>query len=214
VGSSQVQSQSAESAEADLLVLLRAGDAPAFEALVREQTPRLLALAQRFMANEADAQDAVQDAFLCAFRGLAKFDGQCKLGTWLHAIAVRACLMKRRTRRRRPETPIEELLPQFHADGHRVQPGPAWGESIDQVVQRQESRDLVRRCIDQLPDSYRTVLLLRDIEELSTDEVAKLLGTNAGAVKTRLHRARQALRTLLDPYFGGTTTAGPQGDGA
>ena len=62
-----------------------------------------------------------------AFRGLARFDGQCKLGTWLHAIAVRACLMKLRTRRRRPETPIEELLPQFHDDGHRVQPGPAWG---------------------------------------------------------------------------------------
>ena len=77
------------------------------------------------------------------------------------------------------------------------------GESIDQVVQRQELRDLVRRCIDQLPDSYRTVLLLRDIEELSTEETAKLLGTNAGVVKTRLHRARQALRTLLDPYFGG-----------
>ena len=144
------------------------------------------------MGNEADAQEAVQDAFLCVFRGLAGFDGGSRLSTWLHAIAVRACLMKLRTRRRRPETPIEELLPQFHSDGHRVQPGPAWGESIEQVVQRQESRDLVRRCIDQLPDSYRTVLLLRDIEELSTEEAAKLLGTNAGVVKTRLHRARQA----------------------
>jgi RNA polymerase sigma-70 factor, ECF subfamily len=214
VGASRVYPQSSEPADADLLALLRAGDASAFEALVREQTPRLLAVAQRFMVNEADAQDAVQDAFVCAFRGLAGFDGQCKLGTWLHAIAVRACLMKLRTRRRRPETPIEELLPQFHADGHRVQPGPAWGESIDQVIQRQESRELVRRCIDQLPDSYRTVLLLRDIEELSTDETAKLLGTNAGVVKTRLHRARQALRTLLDPYFGTPSTAGREGDAA
>jgi RNA polymerase sigma-70 factor (ECF subfamily) len=179
--------------------------------------PRLLAIAKRFMANEADAQDAVQDTFVCAFRGLAGFDGQCKLGTWLHSIAVRACLMKLRTRRRRPETPIEELLPQFHADGHRVQPGPAWGESIDRVVQRQESRDLVRRCIDQLPDSHRTVLLLRDIEELSTEETAKLLGTNVGVVKTRLHRARQALRTLLDPYFGASSegaVAAEEGDAA
>jgi RNA polymerase sigma-70 factor (ECF subfamily) len=214
VGASRVYPQSSEPADADLLALLRAGDASAFEALVREHTPRLLAVAQRFLVNEADAQDAVQDAFVCAFRGLAGFDGQCKLGTWLHAIAVRACLMKLRTRRRRPETPIEELLPQFHADGHRVQPGPAWGESIDQVIQRQESRELVRRCIDELPDSYRTVLLLRDIEELSTDETAKLLGTNTGVVKTRLHRARQALRTLLDPYFGTPSTAGREGDAA
>jgi RNA polymerase sigma-70 factor (ECF subfamily) len=188
-----------------LLARLRANEPAAFELLVQAHTPRMLAVARRFLGNESDAQDAVQDAFISAFKAIAGFAGTSSLGTWLHSIVVRASLMKLRTRRRHPETAIEDLLPCYHNDGHRVQPGPAWGESMDAVAQRQESREVVRRCIDQLPDAYRTVLLLRDIEEYDTEETAKLLGTNANVIKTRLHRARQALRTLLDPYFAGGT---------
>lgn len=189
-------------AEGTLLARLRRGDASAFEQLVRDHAARLLGVARRFLHNDADAGDAVQDAFMSAFKAIGGFAGGASLGTWLHSIVVRAALMKLRSRRRRPEQAIEDLLPQYTADGHRVQPGPGWCNDVEERAERDENAQIIRQCIDQLPLQYRTVLLLRDIEEFDTEETARLLGINPNAVKTRLHRARQALRTLLDPYFG------------
>ncbi|MHC4956848.1 MAG: RNA polymerase sigma factor [Planctomycetota bacterium] len=188
-------------AEAALVESLKAGNPDAFETLVREHAPRMLAVARRFMRNEEDAQDAVQDAFLSVHKAIGRFDGNAKLSTWLHRIVANACLMKLRTKRRKPETSIEEFLPDYLDDGHlRDRPQP-WPLSAEQFLEAKESRELVRDNIDQLPGDFRNVLLLRDIEGMDTAETAKLLGISTGAVKTRLHRARMALRNLLDPYF-------------
>ena len=105
-----------------------------------------------------------------------------------------------RTRSRRPEESIEELLPRFIEDGHHAEPTSDWGSATTLLEQR-ETRERVRSAIDRLPDSYRTVLLLRDIEELDTAEAAQLLGLTPNTVKIRLHRARQALAKLLEPAF-------------
>jgi RNA polymerase sigma-70 factor (ECF subfamily) len=187
--------------EAALVAGLRAGDPATFEALVRIHAGRMLAVIRHFLANEEDAREALQDAFLSAFRAIHRFDGRSQLGTWLHRIAVNAALMKRRTRQRHPEQRIHDLLPDFHADGHRVHPEAEWGKPLDTMLERGETKELVRRSIDQLPEAHREILLLRDIEGLDTEETARLLDVNANTVKTRLHRARQALRTLLDPHF-------------
>jgi RNA polymerase sigma-70 factor (ECF subfamily) len=193
--------------ERALLAALRAGDERAFERLVREQAPRMLAVARRLLGDGEDARDAVQDAFGSAFRAIGSFAGDARLSTWLHRIVVNAALMKLRTRRRKPEQPIDDLLPRFEADGHRRDPGGPWQPA--ERLERSELRKLVREGIERLPDGYRTVLVLRDIEELDTTAVAELLGVSPGVVKTRLHRARQALRTLLDPHLraGGGTRA-------
>jgi len=177
---------------------LRAKDDSAFEALLRRYMARLLSVARRFLKNEEDARDAVQDAFISAFRSIDSFQSGSKLSTWLHRIVVNAALMKLRTRRRHPEEGIDALLPRFQPDGHQVEDSVDWSLSADQIVEREETRALVRRSIDQLPESYRVVLLMRDIEEMTTEETAKALGITTAAVKVRLHRARQALRTLLD----------------
>jgi RNA polymerase sigma-70 factor (ECF subfamily) len=160
-------------------------------------------VARRFLVNEHDAQDALQDALLSAFRAISTFEGESRLATWLHRITVNACLMKLRSQKRSGERPIEELLPTYVSDGHRVDAPGRWSVTIDTAIQSHETCEMVRSCIDRLPESYRTVLLLRDIDERSTEETASLLGIETGAVKTRLHRARQALRTLLDPYMRG-----------
>jgi RNA polymerase sigma-70 factor (ECF subfamily) len=188
--------------DAALVGRLRRGDGSAFEELLRAHTGRLLAVARRLLGNEEDARDAVQDAFLSAFRSIDRFDGQSALATWLHRIAVNAALTRLRSRRRHPEKRIEELLPAFLEDGHLARPARDWPEP-SAALQRDETRAAVRRHIEELPDDYRTVLLLRDIEGLDTEETARLLGLTAGAVKTRLHRARQALRALLEPEFCG-----------
>jgi RNA polymerase sigma-70 factor (ECF subfamily) len=189
--------------EADLLPGLRSGDGEAFESLVRQYCYRLLAAARRILCNEDDAREAVQDAFLSAFRAIHTFDGSARLSTWLHRIAVNSALMKLRRRVRKPERSLEPLLPTFFEDGHQIDPPAPWEEGADRALERQETRALVRSCIEQLPESYRTVLVLRDLEELDTEETAQLLGLSVGVVKTRLHRARQALRTLLDPHLRG-----------
>jgi RNA polymerase sigma-70 factor (ECF subfamily) len=189
-------------AESGWLARLRAGDGAAFEWLVREHGGRLLAVARRFLRDEEDARDAVQDTFLSAYRSIGDFAGGSRLSTWLHRIAINACLMRLRTRRRKPEERIDDLLPRFAADGHQANhPTAAWEGSAETLLERSQLRTIVRQAIDRLPDPYRTVLLLRDIEEISTEDAARFLGVTENAVKIRLHRARQALRTLLEPHF-------------
>jgi RNA polymerase sigma-70 factor (ECF subfamily) len=105
--------------------------------------------------------------------------------------------MKLRSRRRKPEQAIDELLPQFDESGAWLAPVTGWDRSSDDLLEGAETRAMVRSAIDRLPDAYREVLILRDIEELDTEETAALLGASPNAIKVRLHRARQALRTLL-----------------
>jgi len=184
-----------------LLARLRAGDEAAFAELVRREGGRMLAVAKRILRSEDDAHDALQDAFLAAFRHLPEFAGDARLSTWLHRIAINAALMRLRSRKRRREDAIEPLLPQFDADGHFSAPGPAWRADPDASLEGRETAALVRACIDRLPESHRSVLLLRDIEDLDTAQTAAALGLGIDAVKMRLHRARQALRTLLEPHL-------------
>jgi RNA polymerase sigma-70 factor (ECF subfamily) len=173
----------------------------AFEELVRRYSGRLLRAARRVLDSEEDARDALQDAFVAAFRALGDFEATARLSTWLHRIVINASLMKLRTRRRKPEEEIELYLPRFVEDGHQVESSIAWPEPADAMLERKELRSLVRATIERLPESYRVVLVLRDLEELSTEETAAMLGASPNAVKIRLHRARQALRGLLDPHL-------------
>jgi len=186
-----------ENGEASLIVRLRRGDERAFEQLVRDHGGRMLATARRMLGTEDDARDAVQDAFLSASKAISTFSGRSKLSTWLHRIVVNAALMKIRSRRRRPEESIDDLLPRFDAQGEWAS-GMAVTSVPSDLLEQRETRHVVRRCIDRLPEVYRTVLMMRDIEDLDTDEVAALLQITPNAVKIRLHRARQSLRTLLD----------------
>ena len=184
-----------------LLARLRAGDETAYDELVRAESRHLLAVARRLLRNEEDAQDAVQQAFLSAFRALPAFNGQSRLTTWLHRIVTNAALMKLRTRGRQPEDSIEDLLPTYLEDGHHTAQFSEWALPAESKLLRRETRGQVRTAIDALPDAYRTVLLLRDIEELSTEETAQALGVTPNTVKIRLHRARQALLKLLKPVM-------------
>jgi len=185
-------------AEASLLARLHDGDEAAFAELVDRHAGRMLAVAMRLLRNEDEARDAVQDAFLSAFKHVAGFNGDAKLSTWLHRITVNAALMRLRSRKRRGERSIDDLLPCFDDTGGWARELGRPAASSQELLERRETRVVVRRCIDQLPGTYRTILLMRDIEELDTHEAAELLGITPNAVKIRLHRARQALRTLID----------------
>ncbi|MEE8524102.1 MAG: sigma-70 family RNA polymerase sigma factor [Thermoanaerobaculia bacterium] len=187
----------ASASESALVAGLRSGDDEAYETLVRTYGGRLLQVARRFVGEE-EARDALQEALLATVKAIDRFDGKSKISTWLHRIVVNTCLMRLRRQQSRPEQSIEPLLPSFLEDGHRADLGPDW-ESPERILRRTQTRELVRDAIDRLPTNYRTVLLLRDIEGLSGAETGEKLGITTGAVKVRLHRARQALREILDP---------------
>lgn len=190
--------------ESELLQRLRAGDSVAFEELVRTDGPRLLAAAQRILGSEAEAQDALQEALISAFRRLDQFEGGSKLSTWLHRIVINASLMRLRQRRRQAEVSIDDLLPAFSSEGFRTERPSRWTPP-DAALARAEVREKVRTRIEQLPADYRDVIILRDIEQLDTQATAEALQIAPGAVKTRLHRARQALRALLADDFASET---------
>jgi RNA polymerase sigma-70 factor (ECF subfamily) len=188
------------SREHDALLVgrLQHGDEAAFEELVRHHGGRLLSVARRFLGGSEDAQDAVQEAFIRAFKAIHTFEERAQLHTWLHRILVNTALMKLRERRRKPEESIDELLPTFATDGHQTVESREWSDAL---LERKETASLVHEAIARLPEPYRVVLVLRDLEERDTAETARILGTTTTVVKVRLHRARQALRTLLDREF-------------
>jgi RNA polymerase sigma-70 factor, ECF subfamily len=192
--------------EGALIEGLRSGDEHVFETLVRTYGGRLLSVARRMLNNEEDARDAVQDAFINAFRARATFKGEAKISTWLHSIVVNTSLMKLRTRKRKAEEPIESYLPRFLPDGHHTQQYASWAEPVDVALGRKATAERVRSAIETLPETYRTVVLLRDIEGFTTAETAEIVKTTPNAVKIRLHRGRLALRTLIAPHLAGAAT--------
>ena len=187
--------------DVQLISSIAGGDHAAFEQLVDAHGGQMMSVARRFLRCEEDVNDAIQEALICVFKNAGRFEGNSRLSTWLHRITVNACLMKLRSQRRRHEVKIEDLLPTFDDTGHRTSTLRPWNDGPVEAASNSETRRQVRECIDQLPEDYRTVLLLRDIEQLDTDETAKLLDCSSACVKTRLHRARMALRELLTPIF-------------
>jgi RNA polymerase sigma-70 factor (ECF subfamily) len=183
--------------ESILVTRLKAGDPDAFEELVRTAGGRLLAVARRFLRDEEAARDAVQETFLSAFRAIQTFDGHSQLSTWLHRIVVNASLMRLRSRQRRGEQSLEPLLPTFTDEGQHAEAVMSWTECPERLLEQKQMQAIVRQGIGELPDSYRAVLVMRDIEGLSTQEAADLLGISENALKLRLHRARQALGTIV-----------------
>jgi RNA polymerase sigma-70 factor (ECF subfamily) len=192
--------------EASLVERVRAQDASALEALMARYAPRLYRVAVGITRNHAEAEEVVQDAFLTLFRKIHKFEGRAALGTWLYRVAANAALLKCRSRRASRELPLEDCLPTFEADGHRQGDRGAlltdWSALPDQELLAGERRRVLEEAIDQLPAQYRAILVFRDVEELSNEETAELLGESVGAIKSRLHRARMALRELLTHRLG------------
>jgi RNA polymerase sigma-70 factor (ECF subfamily) len=185
--------------DAALLDALRENEALAFETLVRRYGNYLYRIALRLARNEAEARDALQDTFLSALRYISDFRGTSSLKTWLHKLTVNATLMRMRSARSREEISIDVLADPI--EGVRDEPDWVFVESVEASAARTEVRALVRDSIDRLPERYRTVLILRDIEGYDAAEVAELLGDTEGNVKVRLHRARTALKRLLEPMY-------------
>jgi len=185
--------------EKSLLAAARRGDERAIRKLIDSYSPRLYNVALRILRNAQDAEDALQEAFITALNKLDQFDGRSSFLTWIYRIAVNVSLMALRRRRARSkrEEPIE--VPGFEEIKSRQLID--WTADPANKLLTHEMRDVMDRAIDKLPPQYRAVFVLRDLEELSTEEAAKILGITAANVKIRLMRARLFLREALELYF-------------
>ena len=207
-------------ADADLSLVerLRSGDATALDELIERHGSRMYRVACQITRDEADAQEVVQDAFLAAFRKIHTFEGRAALGSWLYRVTANTALLKKRSRRADREVPLDSQLPSFLPDGHRAGDQAYlacdWSQTPEAELLSRETQEILHRTIDGLPEQYRSVLILRDIEGLSTEEVAGVVGDTVPAVKSRLHRARMALREELTRHLGPRQAAGSRGQPA
>jgi RNA polymerase sigma-70 factor (ECF subfamily) len=170
---------------------LRAGDAPAFEELVMTYQHRVFGVALRMLGNRAEAEDVAQEAFVRAHRALGAFRGDAKLSTWLYAITSRLCLNRLASGERRMARQGEDALLRLSDAGPRP----------DAVLERRELETALGRAIAELPEDRRIVVVLRDLEGLSYEEIAQVLELELGTVRSRLHRARAELKEKLERFL-------------
>ncbi|HEV8617513.1 MAG TPA: sigma-70 family RNA polymerase sigma factor [Methylomirabilota bacterium] len=189
-----------------LLTNAAGGDASALETLMSRYSGRVYRLAYGITRSQGDAEEVVQDVFLQMVLKGTGFEGRAALGTWIYRVTTNLSLNKCRGKRRELETSLEDYLPTYRADGHREGERALlvrdWSNTPEQELLSGEARRILNDAIDRLPEHYRAVLILKDVEELSNDEVAEVVGDSVAAVKTRLHRARMALREQLTRQLG------------
>ena len=186
-----------------LVTRLKAGDNAAFTALVHRYSGRVYGIGLSMLRNEQDARDVVQDTFLNVYRRIDSFRGEAPFKSWLGRIATHNALMKLRTRRRKPEVPLQIRSPNFNDDGQHERDIVDFSPLADKISESRELGQRIRETVDGLPDKYRTVLVLADYQQLSMKQIAELLDLTVPNVKTRLHRARLAVRESLADYLSG-----------
>lgn len=187
--------------ESALIARLRGRDPGALEILMERHASRVFRVAFGITRNQADAEEVVQDVFLTLFEKIGAFEERAALDTWLYRVTTNAALSRRRGKRLEMEVSLEDQLPTFREDGRRAGERSFlladWSGNAEDELLVGESHAHVHRAMDMLPPHYRAVVLLRDIEELSGEETAEILGEPVSSVKSRLHRARMALREQL-----------------
>jgi len=201
-------------ADGELVRLAREGEAAAFAEIMRRNNRHLFRAARGVLRDDAEAEDVVQEAYVRAFRGLAGFRGDAGLSTWLTRIALNEALG--RLRRRRHTVGLETIEGAQRGEGARILmfPTAQAGGDPEGAAARREIRRLLEDAIDELPEGFRLVLIARDVDGLSVEEAAQLLGIRPETVRTRLHRARRLLRAALDQRLGDTLREAFPFDGA
>jgi len=184
--------------DVDLVTKLQSGDQSGFTEILNRYTEKVSNLALRIARNHEDAEEIVQDVFITVYRKIAKFEGKSAFSSWLYRITVNTAFMKLRKRKQTPTTSLEDM-------GQGIK--ESWvGErsdtsDINYLTSRHELRQHLDAAISKLPDEYRMIFILRDVDGLSNQDVGEILGVSVPAVKSRLHRSRQILRKRLSRYF-------------
>ena len=186
--------ESSAALDRSMAMSIAAGDASAFERMMRQYNRRLYRLARATLRDRTEAEDALQDAYICAFRSMGNFRGDASLGTWLSRLVLNECFARMRRNVRR-----DKVVPMVSASCHVESTHMIVdkSDSPDTALGRRQIRELLERKVDELPESYRTVFVLRSVEELTVGETAEILGIPEETVRSRHFRAKILLRESL-----------------
>jgi RNA polymerase sigma-70 factor (ECF subfamily) len=184
-----------------LLDRLRKGSPDAVDELLRLFQGKIFNLAMSILKNESDAEEATQDVFMTVIRKADTFKGNSALYSWMYRICVNTCLMRLRGKRRSDTVSIEEFMPVFTEEGMHASPMDDWSKEVERNALNEELGQMIRKYTDMLSEKYKVVFVLSDVEGLSNEETAQILGLTVPAVKSRLHRARLYLREQLSRYL-------------
>jgi len=182
----------------DLIREFKKGNQRSFEELLERYTNKVYSLASRFTRNQEDSEEVLQDVFITVFRKIAGFEGKSSFSSWLYRVTVNAAFMKLRKRRQNRSVPLEDVIPHYQ---NTMLLRTSEKNHGDSVTHRNQLLSAMEEAIRQLPEDYRPVFVLRDIDGLSSREVSKILNISVAAVKSRLHRSRLMLRNLLQPLY-------------
>jgi RNA polymerase sigma-70 factor (ECF subfamily) len=182
-----------------LVAELKRGDQAAFRELVNRHQAKVYQLALKLTRNETDAEDVLQETFLRVYNRIETFRGEAAFSSWLYRIAANASFAKLGERKKHDHADLDDIHPEYEAG--LTQPVNDWSRQPDSVLMSKETLGLLDKAISELPEEFRVVVLLRDVQGLSNAQVADILDLTVAAVKSRLHRARLVLRKKLSDYF-------------
>ena len=187
--------------EEALVQELQEGNLEAFDKIVELYQKKIYALSFNLARNAMDAQDVTQEVLLTLFRKINTFQGKSAFSSWVYRITLNASYMKLRSKKKEQSISLDDLLPTYNGAGFQQEKIQDWSENTESLLFTNETKSVIQKATDQLPEKEKVVFLLRDVEGLSTEKVSEILELTIPAVKSRLHRARLFLRKKLSNYF-------------
>lgn len=201
VGTDELAPRVAMEEDSELLQRAQRGEMAAFEQLVERHQHKVFAMTSRMLRSDDDAAEVVQEAFLAAYRHLPEFRGDSAFGSWVYRIAANYALMRLRHRKVTAQVEEPEGAPTFNERGSLIDEVADWSRDAEEQTLDAELRKAIDDASAKLPEEYRQVFLLRDVEGLSYEEIATATGDSVPAIKSRLHRARLSLRAAIDRFY-------------
>ena len=200
-GQERTQNSIKNSKDEELVRDLKNGDLDAFDKFVELYQKRIYALGFNLTQNQMDAQDVAQEVFLTIFRKINTFQGKSAFSSWVYRITLNAVYMKLRSKKKRQTVSLDDAFPNFNKSGYHLEKIRDWSQNSEALLFSKETKEIIQKAVDLLPEKEKIVFILRDVEELSTEKVSEILDLTVPAVKSRLHRARLFLRKKLSNYF-------------
>jgi RNA polymerase sigma-70 factor (ECF subfamily) len=195
------QDKESKAIEEDLVRKFQGGDLEAFNKLAEIYQKKIYGLSFNLTRHQMDAQDVTQEVLLTIYRKIHTFQGKSAFSSWVYRVTLNATYMKLRSKKKDPKISIEDMLPSFNSSGYQQEKIQDWSENTESLLFTNETKSVIKKAVDQLPEKEKVVFMLRDVEGLSTEKVGEILDLTIPAVKSRLHRARLFLRKKLSGYF-------------
>jgi RNA polymerase sigma-70 factor (ECF subfamily) len=202
------QDKAERETEEILVKEFQGGNLEAYDQIAERYQKKIYGLSFNLCRNQMDAQDVTQEVLLTLYKKINTFQGKSAFSSWVYRITLNATYMKLRSKKKEPNVSLDDMMPSFNGSGFHQEKIQDWSESTESLLFTNETKEIIQKAVDLLPEKEKVVFVLRDVDGLSTEKVSEILDLTIPAVKSRLHRARLFLRKKLSNYFEGHRSRG------